>query len=194
MRHSTKIKIFIIGLIAVVILGRYGCYFANKKYDTYRRPWAYSSDASKPLLVGKWKGEVTDPDLLVHKVEMEIYEPMSDDERIKRFSRKRLKRDRSSRTFFDGMAMLEVNGHRDSSEIWGGLDEADGHQINFQTRPVNDVHPPGFNLNLMEGTWQENTIDLAVTFAFFKLDGASFSDSGDPKHEMKGKLILNRMN
>ncbi len=194
MAYSTKIKVFIIGLVVVVILGRVGCYFVNKKYDTYRRPWAYSSDASKPLLVGKWKGIVTDPDNVVHQVEMEIFEPMSDEKRMKRFQRKRIKRDRSSRTFFDGMAVLEVNGHRDSSELYGGLDEPDGHQIHFQFRPVNDVHPPGFNLNLVEGNWQENTLDLNVTFAFFKPDGGSYSDSADPRFDKKGKLLMTRNN
>ncbi len=194
MTYPTKLKVFIIGLIALVILSRYGCYVFDKKYDTYRRPWAYSSDPDKPLLVGKWQGSVTDPDQLVHKVEMEIYVPMTDGERKGRLFQKRIKRDRSSRTFFDGMAVLEVNGQRDSSELWGGLDKSDGHQIHFQFRPVNDVHPPGFNLNLVEGNWQENTLDLTVDFAFFRADGSSYSDSADPRHDKKGKLIMSRMN
>jgi hypothetical protein len=194
MTYSTKLKIGIIGLIAIILLGRYGCYFVDKKYDTYRRPWAYSSDPDKPLLVGKWQGSVTDPDGVPHKVELEIVEPTSDEERQKRFSRRRIKRDRSSATFFDGTATLESNNQRVSCEIWGGLDEPDGHQIHFQFRPVNDVHPPGFNLNLVEGNWQENTLDLDVTFAFFRPDGSSFSDSADPRHDQKGKLLMNRMN
>ncbi len=193
MSYSTKLKVFVIGLIAVVILGRYGCYFINKKYDTYRRPWAYSADASKPLLVGKWQGSVTDPDNVVHKVEMEIFVPMTDEERKSRLFQKRIKRDRSSRTFFDGMAVLEVNGKRDSCELWGGLNEPDGHQIHFQFRPVNDVHPPGFNLNLLEGTWQEHTLDLTVDFAFFRPDGSSFYSSEDPRHDQKGQLRLKRV-
>jgi hypothetical protein len=194
MTYSTKLKFFIIGLITTVILGRYGCYAFDKKYDTYRRPWAYSSDPNKPLLVGKWQGSVTDPDNRIHKVEMEIFVPMTDEERKSRLFQKRIKRDRSSRTFFDGMAVLEVNGHRDSSELWGGLDEPDGHQIHFQFRPVNDVHPPGFNLNLIEGNWTGNNLDLDVTFAFFRPDGSSFSDSADPRHDKIGKLMMTRMN
>lgn len=193
MGYSSKLKVFIVGLIAVVILGRYGCYCVNKKYDTYRRPWAYSSDANKPLLVGKWQGSVIDPDNIVHKVEMEIYEPLSDEKRKKRFQQKRIKRDRSSRTFFDGLAVLETNGRKDSCEIWGGLDAPDGHQIHFQLRPVNDMHPPGFNLNLVEGDWQEDTLVLAVTFSFFRQDGSSYSDSADPRYEQKSTLMMSRI-
>lgn len=193
MSYSNKLKIFIVGFIVVVVLSRYGCYIIDKKYDTYRRPWAYSDDPTKPLLVGKWEGSVMDPDGVRHGVEMEIVVPITEEERQKRFSNKRIKRDRSSPTFFDGMAVLAVNGHRDSSELWGGLDEPDGHLIHFQFRPVNGIHPPGFNLNLLEGNWQGNTLDLEVTFSFFKPDGASFYDSANPKHEQKGKLLMARV-
>jgi hypothetical protein len=192
MQYSTKIKLLIIGLVASVVLGKIGCYYFDKKYDTYRRPWAYTSDPTKPLLVGKWQGACTDPDKVVHRVQMEIFEPLSDEERWKLNSRKRKKRNRSSRTFFDGTAVLTTNGKRDTCELWGGLDKADGNYIHFQFSPVNGVHPPGFNLNLLEGKWQENTIDLSVDFAWFRPDGSSFYSSEDPRHDMKGKLLLTR--
>ncbi len=193
MKYSTKIKLFIVLLLSGVLLGRYGCYIANKKYDTYRRPWAYSDDPAKPLLVGKWQGVCTDPDQVVHKVDMEIFEPISDDERWKRFTQKRIKRDRSSTTFFDGFAILETNGKKDTCELWGGLDKADGHEIHFQFSPVSKVHPPGFNMNLLRGNWQDNTIDLTVDFAFFRADGSSFYSSEDPRHDTPGKLLLSRV-
>lgn len=193
MSYNTKIKVLIVGLITMFLLGRYGCYYADKKYDTYRRPWAYSSDASKPLLVGKWKGSCTDPDYLVHQVEMEIFVPTTEEERWKRLNQKRPKRNRSSRTFFDGMAVLEVNGQRDSCELWGGLDKADGHKIHFQFRPLSNVHPPGFNLNLLEGEWKGDQIDLKVDFAWFRANGSSFYDSADPRHDKQGQLILHRV-
>jgi len=180
-------------LLASVLLGRYGCYYLNKKYDTYRRPWAYSNDPTKPLLVGKWQGVCTDPDGINHKVEMEIFEPITEDERWERFNQKRSKRDRSSRTFFDGFALLEVNNKKDSCELWGGLDQADGHKIHFQLSPLSQVHPPGFNLNLLRGDWQENTLDLTVEFAWFRPDGSSFYSSEDPRHDTPGRLVLSRM-
>lgn len=193
MRFSTKTIFLIIGLIALVALSKYGCYAFDKKYDTYRRPWAYSDNPDKPLLVGKWQGSVTDPDGRLHHVELEIVEPISDEERMKRLFRERPKQDRSSPTFFEGMAILEANGHSDSCEIWGGLDEPDSHQIHFQFRPVNDVHPTDFNLSSAEGNWQENTLELEVSFAFFLENGASYSDSADPRYEQKGKLIMARI-
>jgi hypothetical protein len=188
-----KKLLFIIGLVAIVLTGRYGCYYLDKKYDTYRRPWAYSSDPQKPLLVGHWQGKVTDPDNVVHQVQMEILVPITDEKRQQRFSQKRIKRDRSSRTFFDGLAVLETIGHRDTFELWGGLNAPDGHKINFQFRPVNGVYPTGFNLNLVEGIWQEHTLDLEVVFSFFKADGSSFSDSADPRYDQKGRLLMKRI-
>ncbi len=193
MSYSTKIKVFIIGLVAVVVLGKVGCFYFDKQYDNYRRPWAFSSDSTKPLLVGKWQGSCTDPDQVVHKVEMEIFSPTTDEERWKRVSSRNVKRDRSSTTFFDGLAVLETQGKRDSCELWGGLDKADGQGLHFQFWPISDVHPPGFNLNLLNGKWKDDTIDLSVEFAWFRPDGSSHYDSADPRHEMKGKLLMTRI-
>ncbi len=193
MAYSTKLKLLIVGLIAAVVLGRYGCFYLDKKYDTFRRPWAYSDDPDKPLLVGRWQGQVSDPDNIVHQVTLEIAEPLSDEKRQKRFFQKRIKRDRSSRTFFDGIAVLESQGRRDTCEIWGGIDQPDGHQIHFQFRPVHDYHPPGFNLNLAEGFWQENNLDLNIQFAWFRPDGSSYSDSADPRYDQKGRLKMHRV-
>lgn len=192
MQYSTKLKVFIVALIATVVLGKIGCYYLDKKYDTYRRPWAFSDDPGKPLLVGQWRGICIDPDQVAHQVEMEIFSPTTESERWKRVSRKRGKRDRSSRTFFDGMAVLTTNGKRDTCELWGGLDKADGHEIHFQFRPKSGVHPPGFNLNLLKGQWIGDAIDLSVEFAWFRPDGSSFYSSEDPRHEVVGKLVLKR--
>lgn len=191
MNSSNKIKWLIVGLIAAVVLCKAGCFYLDKKYDTWRRPWAY--DSSKPLLVGKWQGRCLDPDGVAHQIDLEILLPTTDDERWKRVNRRHAMRNRTDRTFFDGIAILETNGSRDTCELWGGLDKADGHEIHFQFRPINDVHPPGFNLNLLDGNWEGNTIDLAVTFAFFKPDGSSFYSSEDPKHDMKAKLVMSRV-
>ena len=193
MKYSTKLKLFIALLLASVIFSRFGCYYLNKKYDTYRRPWAYSDDPSKPLLVGKWQGTCIDPDQISHIVEMEILLPTTDDERWKRSTQKRPKRDRSSTTFFNGFSILEANGKKDTCELWGGLDKADGHEVHFQFSPISKVHPPGFNLNLLKGNWQDNTIDLGVDFAWFRTDGSSFYNSEDPRHDTKGKLLLSRI-
>ncbi|MBK8558208.1 MAG: hypothetical protein IPL65_21855 [Lewinellaceae bacterium] len=193
MQYSGKLKLLILGVFAFTLLGRISCYFIDKKYDTFRRPWAYSDDPNKALLVGKWQGSVTDPDGIRHSVNLEIVEPVSDDERQQRFSQKRIKRDRSSAVFFDGTATLEVNNRKTSCEIWGGLDAPDGHRMHLQFRPMDDSHSPGFNLKFAEGSWLENTLDLETGFVFFKPDGSSFSDSADPRFEQKAKLKMTRM-
>lgn len=192
MAYSTQLKLLIAAVLAFALLGRVGFYFFNKHSDLDRRPWAYTDDPRKPLLVGKWRGAVTDPDGVIHQVELEIEEPLSDAERQKRFSQRRIRRDRSSPTFFDGTATLETRGRKEPCEIWGGLDKPDGNQVHLQFRPLDDKHPPGFNINLAKGRWQENTLELDVSFAFFKNDGASFSDSADPRFDQQGKLLLSR--
>ncbi|MBK8444426.1 MAG: hypothetical protein IPL35_13870 [Sphingobacteriales bacterium] len=102
------------------------------------------------------------------------------------------KRSRSSPTFFDGVAVIDTKGRKDSCEIWGGLDKADGKEIHFQLRPFNDHHPVGFNLNSCEGRWNGNTLDLSAGFSWFREDGSSFSDSADPRYDYKGKLLMSR--
>ncbi len=193
MQYSTKLKLFIVGILAAAVFGRIGCYYANAAYDTYRRPWAYNSDPDKPLLVGKWTGQTTDPDGVAHVVELEIFEPLSDEQRQERFSNRRIKRDRSSRTYFDGLAIVTARGTPDSCRIWGGLDAPYGQQIHFEVRPLDDQHPPGFNINLVEGSWQVDELFLKVDFAFFRPDGSSFSDSADPRFNQQSELRMKRL-
>ena len=192
MSYPTQLKIFIAVLLLAVVGGRFGCYYFQKHYDTYRRPWAYSRDPNQALLVGRWSGTVTDPDGVQHLVEMNILEPITDEERWQRVWRKRSKRDRSSPTFFDGLVLLSTPGRRDSFELWGALDKPDGHALDFQMRPIRGVYPPGFNLNHLSGIWTKDTLDLTVVFAWFRSDGSSYSDSADPQHNQKGHLILRR--
>ncbi|MCC6462379.1 MAG: hypothetical protein IT260_18070 [Saprospiraceae bacterium] len=192
MSYPTQLKVFIAVLLLAVVGGRFGCYYFQKQYDTYRRPWAYSNDPAQALLVGHWSGTVTDPDGVQHLVEMDILEPLSDEERWQRVWRKRSKRDRSSPTFFDGFALLSTPGRRDSFELWGALDKPDGHALDFQMRPIRGFHPPGFNLNRLTGTWTKDTLALTVAFAWFRPDGSSHYNSADPRHNQDGRLLLLR--
>jgi hypothetical protein len=190
MTYATKLKFLIISVIAFYILSRIGCYYINKKYDTVRRPWAYATD--KPLLVGKWKGQCMDPDKDVYDIDLEIFKPMSEDKRWARVMQKRIKRDRSSTTFFNGIAIATHRGVLDTFEIWGGLDKADGDEMHFQFRPLDDHHPEGFNLNLAKGKWQKDNMNLSVSFAYFTKEGYSHYESDNPKHEQLGLLKLSR--
>lgn len=180
-------------IVAVLILSRLSCYFIDKQYDYYRRPWAYSSDPNKPLLVGKWKGAFTDPDQIDHSVWIEIFEPTTAEERMKRFAHNRVHTDHSSPTYFEGLALMESQGRRDSFELWGGLKKRDGHELHFQMRPLKDKHPPGFNLNECRGNWNGDAIDLNLTYSWFRPDGSSFYNSADPRFSAEGKMVMGRV-
>jgi hypothetical protein len=193
MPFLNKTTLVVVVVIAAVVLGRYGCYYLDQQYDTYRRPWAYSNDPNKPLLVGKWKGTFRDPDQIDHNIQLEIFEPLSDAKRKKRFFEKRIKRDRSSKTFFEGMALIESQGRRDSFEVWGGMEKWDSNDLHFQMRPVHEPHPPGFNLNECKGTWMGNTIQLRILYSWFRPDGSSFYSSEDPRHNTDGNMVLERV-
>lgn len=191
--NKTKTILVFTGLLLLVMSGRYACFYYERYNDNYRRPWAYSADAGKPLLVGKWKGVCIDPDQVSHSVDMEIFEPISDAERWKRMGKSRRKKSKKDLCFFDGMAVLGVGGKRDSCELWGGLEKADGQKLHFQFSPISGKHPTGFNLNLLNGTWQGNQIDLSVEFAWFQPDGSSHYESDDPRHNTPGRLVLHRV-
>jgi hypothetical protein len=190
MTYSNKIKFTIIAVIGFYILSRVGCYYINKKYDTIRRPWAYAID--KPLLVGRWKGQCTDPDNFSYKIDMEIFKPMSEDERWARFMKKRIKRDRSSTTYFNGIAIATHKHILDTFEIWGGLDKADGHEIHFQFRPLDDKHPEGYNLNMVKGKWQGDELNLTTSFSYYTAAGYSHYESDNPKHNKDAALNMKR--
>lgn len=193
MTYSSKIKAFIVLVIVFAVLGRVGLYYLDKKYDAWHRPWAYSDDPNKPLLVGKWAGEYSDPDNIVHKIEMEVFVPTTDEERWRKLNRPHGGRSGTNPRFFDGMALIETQGKQDSFELWGGLDKADGAGLDFQMRPVNGVYPVGFNLNQLKGNWTGDKIRLTIAFALHRADGSSYYDSADPRHNTEGTLLLSRV-
>ena len=194
MSYSTRIKIFLVFALLLFVFGRYGLFYLDKAWDTQRRPWAYSKDPDKPLLVGRWQGQCVDPDGITHQISMEIVEPLTDKDRMKRINRARAKRKRSksSPTEFNGMAIIRTAAWRDSFELWGGLDDPKGHALHFQWRPTDGTYPPGFVINNLKGQWQDHTITLEAAFAFFRPDGSSFYDSADTRHDQKAKLTLQR--
>lgn len=195
MTYANKIRLLVAVVVLLALATPLASFYGSKYLDTLQRPWAYSSDPATPLLVGAWRGTCTDPDHMAHAVEMTVYEPLTDEERWQRAyagRSSRRKKSRKSNTFFDGMAVLNTHGRRDTCELWGGLEKASGHDLHFQLSPVSGVHPPGFNINLLKGRWQGDTITLTVSFAWFNADGSSSYDSADPRHNTDGHLVLVR--
>ncbi|MBK8634789.1 MAG: hypothetical protein IPN72_14955 [Saprospiraceae bacterium] len=84
MSYSNKIKWFIIGIFLSAIGIRYAYYEFTKYDDKSDRPWAYANTSGHQL-TGVWKGNVTDPDGIMHDVELEIINPF-DEEKEKKTS------------------------------------------------------------------------------------------------------------
>jgi hypothetical protein len=123
---------------------------------------------------------------------MEIFVPETDEKRWKRATRKRSSKARRDLLFFNGLAVVTAHGQRDSCELWGGLEDAQGRNFHFQMAPLNGRHAKGFNFNLLKGNWNGNTMELEATFVWIKPDGSSFSDSADPRYETPGYLKMQR--
>lgn len=193
MKISIKQIVLMLAILTLGFLSRYAFIYFDEKMDTHLRSWAYSDDPNKPLLVGQWAGEFTDPDRVSHKIEMEIFEPTTADERWRKYDFPHSGRgDITDKLFFDGIAFIETHGKQDTVEIWGGLEKDDGYDLHVQLRQVDGLHPPGFNLSAATGVWQDHTIDLSTEFTWYQTDGSRYSDSADPRFEMKGKLVLKR--
>ncbi len=193
MKISVKQILLLLAILLLGFLSRYGCIYFDKNMDTHFRPWAYSDDPNKPLLVGQWEGKYLDPDRVLHKIQLEIFEPTTAEERWRKYDLPHgSKRPITDKLFFDGVAFIETNEKQDTFELWGGLEKADGHDLHFLLSQVNGRHPFGFNLHSANGIWQEHTLELSTEFIWYQTDGSSYSDSADPRFEQKGKLVLKR--
>ncbi len=182
-------------LLILVVTGLYGLRFGYYKYlqhkDKSDRPWAYE-DANGHSLTGLWTGEVKDPDGVKHQLSITITNPYDDEYRSKRANSKRIKRDRSSKSSFTVNIEEIYKGNTIVHENSGSLSDPEGNQISLRFGPKDDQHYHGFNLNLADGIWKGNELNLDVTFAFFTKEGYSHSDSSDPRHDMKGKLVMKK--
>ena len=191
MSYSNKIKWFIIGIFLFAIGIRYAYYAFTKYDDKSDRPWAYEN-TSGHRLTGIWKGKVTDPDGIVQEVEMEIINPFDEEKEKKRIFSKRIKRDRSDKSFFEGTSTIKWKGKIKDYEVWGGLREPNETDLHFQWRPLDDEHLPGFNLNLAKGSWEGDQLKLSIEFSFFTKEGFSRYESDNPKHNQLGTLVMKK--
>jgi hypothetical protein len=191
MRKNYSFVVYLIIAFALTVGIRELYFVYLQKKDKWDRPWAYKSEKGYSL-TGTWVGDVTDAEGNRHHVSMEIINPYDDAYRRKRASDKRIKRDRSSKTYFMVKANELYNGLAIKHESSGRLSTALGNKLNLQFSPEDNRHYHGFNLNLAEGTWIQNQLTLNVHFAYFTKEGFSYSNSADPRHEFIGKMTLNK--
>ena len=189
------------GLLFLLVLMLLGWGLVECKYsfsywaDLYQRPWAYSNDENTKLLVGHWEGSFTDPGGVTKTIKLEIFEPLTNEERLHKVSRRISKRRsisaRENKQAFDGFALIKSRLGVEEYEVYGAVSKGDYHQFHFNFRPANEAKRILPNFTLLEarnGTWQDNSMNLTLSFSHHNADGnSSYSSEGIVKN---GKIEL----
>lgn len=171
-------------------------YYVSYWLDTYNRPWAYSSDPNAKLLVGKWQGSFFDPDNVKKTLEIEVYEPVTEEERERKAARKRSRRRRDNKQAFEGKAVAKSKLGAEIYEIYGAVDKSDYHRLRFNFRPEDEKKRVLPNFTLLEansGNWQDDGMTLTLSFTYHNADGSSTWKSSDPRHSKKVTATLSRI-
>lgn len=172
------IALVIFSLVATVV-GYYGSYWM----DLYQRPWAYSRDSDAPLLVGKWHGNFTDPDGIKKEINLEIFVPMTSEERWAKAGRKRRRRGTSSaKRAFDGLAIVSSKLGTETYELWGNVKREDFHDfdLDFTADENKPLKVPNFYVNIAEKShWNNDQMTLPVNFSYRLPNGTSHWSSSD---------------
>lgn len=191
----TKSKSILLSILLLVVLswGMYKCkYYYSYYSDLKDRPWAYSEDKNAKLLVGQWQGSFKDPDGVQKSLQLEVFEPVTDEERQEKASRLSRKRrglgSRENKRAFDGVAVVVSRLGKEEYEIYGSVKKEDFHQLRFNFRPQDEKKRvlPNFTVaEAKEGNWQNDELHLTLTFSYHKADGSSFWNSADPRYEKR---------
>jgi hypothetical protein len=195
----SKSRVLIYAVLLLLI--SWGVYQCSYRYSFWRdyqeRPWAYSADQKAKLLVGRWQGRFVDPDGIEKSIDLEIFEPTSEEQRKQRAghrSRRSHVRTRDTRSF-EGTAKVASRLGEERYIVAGSVGEQDYHQLKIGFRAEDEAlrMRPNFCLNLTEsGNWAGDAMSLRVSFAYFRADGSSYSDSADPRYEYVAVLTLKR--
>lgn len=190
------------GLLLLLVLtllswGVYECkYYYSYYSDIKDRPRAYSEDENAKLLVGQWQGSFKDPDGVEKSIVVEIFKPVSEEERERKASRRnRRNRSRENKQTFEGKALAKSKLGIENYELYGSVKKEDFHQLRFNFRPQDEKKRvlPNFTLaEAKDGTWQNDELHLTLTFSYHKADGSSFWNSADPRHDKTAKTTLIR--
>jgi hypothetical protein len=199
MRSKKTLLLYLVGLIALS-WGMYKCkYYYSYYSDLKDRPWAYSEDKNAKLLVGQWQGSFKDPDGVQKSLKLEVFEPVTDEERQEKASRLSRKRrgggSRENKRAFDGVAVVVSRLGKEEYEIYGSVKKEDFHQLRFNFRPQDEKKRilPNFTVaEAKEGNWQNDELHLTLTFSYHKADGSSFWNSADPRYDKTVKTTLIR--
>ncbi|OJV12583.1 MAG: hypothetical protein BGO21_02210 [Dyadobacter sp. 50-39] len=190
-------------VVAAFSWGVYECkYYYSYYADLKDRPWAYSRDEKKPLLVGRWQGKFRDPDNVSKTVLLTIKLPVSDQERASKAARFRGKQQRfashNEKKRFAGSATVTGASGTETYEFHGQVRTEDGHQlgtIQFYTAEGMSQVRTNFNLHsaVEGGRWNGDKLTLTVGFTYTTATGASHWNSSDPRFDKKVVIHLSRV-
>ena len=179
--------------------GIYKCQYAYSYWSDLRdRPWAYNDDENAPLLVDTWEGSFKDPDNISKTIRLEIYEPVSKEEREKKAGRKWKNRKgirSKDKRGFDGNATVISRLGQENYEIYGSVSKEDFHDFSFHFRPEDEKKRILPNFTLLEGSaghWEGDVLTITLSFGYNTASGYSHYDSLDPRHDKKVQLTLKR--
>lgn len=192
-----KKGVLVIGILVLLSWLVYECkYYTSYWFDTSSRPWAYSTDVNAKLLVGKWQGSFIDPNNVTKTLEIEVDEPVTEEERERNAARKRSSRRRDNKRAFDGKAIAQSRLGTETYEIYGAVEKDDFHHFHFNFRPEDEKKRVLPNFTLLEaktGHWQDDKMILTLSFTYHNADGSSTWKSSDPRHSKKVTTTLSRI-
>jgi hypothetical protein len=179
--------------------GVYECKYYYSKWSDYRNsPWAYSRDEQVKLLVGHWKGSFTDPNRVKKAIELEVFVPLTDEERQNKAGRRWKRASYSTRNkhVFDGIAKVTSRLGQEKYEITGQVGKDDFHQLTFdflQKEKKDRVLPNFVSSKAKNGHWEGDVLEATLSFSYFRADGSAFYSSADPRHDKEVHITLKRV-
>lgn len=189
--QKSKTLFFLLVILAILSWGLFECNYSFSYWmDVYQRPWAYSRDENAKLLVGHWEGSFADPKGIKKNITLEIFIPLTDEERKKKAGSRSQRRNglgsSENKRAFDGQAIVTSQLGIERYEIYGGVEKDDFHQFHFNFRPEDEKKRVLPNFTLLEarkGSWQNDDMSITLSFAHHNADGSSsYSSEGVVKN------------
>jgi hypothetical protein len=145
-------------------------YYWSLWSDTRARPWAYSFNDSKPLLVGQWQGTFVDSDAIRKTITVEIVVPKTEEERRRQTharSRSNGWGNTPSPTAFKGSAKIVSAVETNNYGVTGELDDDSIFEftMRFEDRDGKRSTRSFTVFKVESGNWKENEMKLELGFA-----------------------------
>jgi hypothetical protein len=180
---KNKAPLLLLLILAALFGLYYFKYYLGYAADLWSRPWAYSRDPAAKLLVGKWRGSFEDPTGVTKEISLEIFLPVTEEERQKRASRVRRRsgvRHRNKQAF-DGRAIVESRLGEERYEVFGAVEKSDMHRLSLQFVAEDEakkILPNDTLARAPSGRWDGDRLQLELAFSRQDAQGTSSTTSG----------------